>query len=256
LGEDVIRALRRAHDDEISSSGKEIIGQILENSTIARREGMALCQDCGVTVLFVEIGSSVNFIGGDLDQAIQNGVRKGYREGYLRNSVVMDPIFERRNTGDNTPAVIHYEIVSGDKVKIILMPKGGGSENMSRIRVLTPAQGINGLKEFVIETVERASGNACPPVIVGVGVGGTIEKSAVLAKKALVREINKPNPDERIADLETELLKRINSLGIGPMGLGGRTTALAVHIETFPSHIASLPVAVNLQCHSVDRDRS
>jgi fumarate hydratase subunit alpha len=198
----------------------------------------------------VEAGLSVHFVGGDLGEAIQEGVRKGYKSGYLRKSVAFDPIFSRENTRDNTPAVIHYELTSGDEFKIALMPKGGGSENMSRMRVLTPAQGKDGLIDFVVETVEIAGANPCPPIIVGVGVGGTIEKSTVLAKRSLVREIGKPHPDPRIAELETDILRRVNDLGIGPMGLGGRTTALAVHIEAFPSHIASLPVSVNLQCHS------
>jgi len=249
LPEDVSRALRRALQEEESELGREIIQQILENAEIARRERVPICQDCGLAVLFIEMGQDVRVEGGSLEEAINEGVRKGYSEGYLRKSVVRDPI-DRVNTRDNTPAVIHYRVVEGDRLKILLAPKGGGSENMSALRMLTPADGVEGIKRFVLETVDRAGANPCPPIIVGVGIGGTFEKAALLAKKAIMREVGSPNRSPHIAKLERELLEGVNSLGIGPQGLGGRITALAVHVETFPCHIASLPVAVNLQCHA------
>jgi fumarate hydratase subunit alpha len=249
LGRDLIEALRRALEEEESELGKEIIRQILRNAEIARRERVPICQDCGLAVLFIGIGQDVRVEGGSLEDAINEGVRRGYRQGYLRKSVVRDPIL-RTNTGDNTPAVIHFRIVPGDRIRIVLAPKGGGSENMSALRMLTPADGIEGVRRFVVETVERAGANPCPPLIVGVGIGGTFEMAALLAKWALMREVGAPSPLPHIAELERELLERINSLGIGPQGLGGRITALAVHVETFPCHIASLPVAVNLQCHA------
>jgi len=249
LGDDVVEALKKALEVEESPIGKEIINQILENSYIARKEKVAMCQDTGFTVVFLELGQNVNIIGGNFYEAVNEGVRQGYREGYLRKSIVSDPL-ERKNTGDNTPAVIHTKIVPGDKLKIIIAPKGGGSENMSEVKMMAPAQGIQGVEDFVVDKVSRSGGNPCPPVIVGVGIGGTFEKCASLAKQALLRTLGLRNPNPFYADLEKRLLEKINCLGIGPMGLGGRVTALDVFIETFPCHIASLPVAVNLQCHS------
>ncbi len=249
LGDDVVEALKKALEVEEAPTGKEIINQILENSYIARKEKVAMCQDTGFTVVFLELGQDVNIIGGNFYEAVNEGVRQGYREGYLRKSIVSDPL-ERKNTGDNTPAVIHTKIVPGDKLKIIIAPKGGGSENMSEVKMMAPAQGIQGVEDFVVDKVSRSGGNPCPPVIVGVGIGGTFEKCASLAKQALLRTLGLRNPNPFYADLEKRLLEKINCLGIGPMGLGGRVTALDVFIETFPCHIASLPVAVNLQCHS------
>jgi len=249
LGDDVVEALKESLEIEESPTGKEIINQILENSYIARKENVAMCQDTGFTVVFLELGQDVNIIGGNFYEAVNEGVRQGYKEGYLRKSIVSDPL-ERKNTGDNTPAVIHTKIVPGDKLKIIIAPKGGGSENMSEVKMMAPAQGIQGVEDFVVDKVSRSGGNPCPPVIVGVGIGGTFEKCASLAKHALLRTIGLRNTNPFYADLEKRLLEKINCLGIGPMGLGGRVTALDVFIETFPCHIASLPVAVNLQCHS------
>ncbi len=249
LGDDVLKALENGLREEVSPVGREIIRQLLENARIAREEEVPLCQDTGFAVLFVELGQEVQLTGGDFNEALQEGVRRGYREGFLRNSIVSDPL-ERINTGDNTPAIIHLEIVPGDKVKLVFAPKGGGSENMSAVRMLTPAQGVEGLLDFVVETAAKAGPNACPPLVVGVGLGGTFEKVAYLAKKALLRPLNEPHPNPFYADLEKEMLARINRLGIGPQGYGGKITALAVHIETFPCHIASLPAAVNLNCHA------
>ncbi len=249
LGDDVLKALKNGLREEVSPVGREIIRQLLENARIAREEEVPLCQDTGFAVLFVELGQEVQLTGGDFNEALQEGVRRGYREGFLRNSIVSDPL-ERINTGDNTPAIIHLEIVPGDKVKLVFAPKGGGSENMSAVRMLTPAQGVEGLLDFVVETAAKAGPNACPPLVVGVGLGGTFEKVAYLAKKALLRPLNEPHPNPFYADLEKEMLARINRLGIGPQGYGGKITALAVHIETFPCHIASLPAAVNLNCHA------
>ncbi len=250
LGEDVLAALRRAAAIEESPLGKEALRQILENADIARREWLPLCQDCGTAVVFLEIGQDVHLINGELTDAVNQGVDRGYSQGYLRKSMVAQPFSARINTGNNTPAVIHTEIVPGDRVKIIVMPKGGGAENMSRIGMLKPADGRKGVADFVIKTVEEAGGKACPPLIVGVGIGGTSDSVMGLAKKALLRPVGQPGADEEIAALEQELLTRVNDLGIGPVGYGGRVTALAVHVETMPAHIASLPVAVNLQCHS------
>jgi fumarate hydratase subunit alpha len=249
LGDDLIGALEESLQEEVSPVGKEIFGQLLENARIAREEKVPLCQDTGFAVLFVELGQEVRLTGGDLNEALQEGVRRGYKEGYLRNSIVSDPL-QRINTGDNTPAVIHLEIVPGDKVKLALAPKGGGSENMSAVRMLTPAQGAVGLVDFVVETTVKAGPNACPPLIVGVGLGGTFEKVAYLAKKALLRPLGEPHPHPVYAGLEEEMLTKINRSGIGPQGYGGVITALAVHIEVFPCHIASLPAAVNLNCHA------
>jgi fumarate hydratase subunit alpha len=250
LGEDVLAALKKAREQEESPVGRQVLDHILENASIAAKEQMPLCQDCGLAVIFVEIGQDAHIVGGDLVQAINEGVRKGYAEGYLRKSAVKQPFSDRVNTKDNTPAIIHTEIVPGDKLKITVAPKGGGSENMSRFTVLKPAQGRQGVVDFVVNAVDEAGSNPCPPTIVGVGIGGTAEKTMILAKRALLREVGKPSPDPEVAELEKELLQRINSTGVGPGGVGGRITSLAVHVETFPAHIASLPVAVNIQCHS------
>ena len=250
LGDDVLATLRRYREAEVSPVGREVLDQILENSDIARDQQMPLCQDCGLAVVFLEIGQEAHVSGGDLYQAVNEGVKKGYAEGYLRKSAAKQPYSARVNTKDNTPAIIHTEIVPGDKLKIIVAPKGGGSENMSRFTVLKPAQGRQGVMDFVVSTVEDAGSNPCPPTIVGVGIGGTAEKAMGMAKKALLREAGKPSSDSENAELEKELLQRINATGVGPGGTGGRFTSLAVHVETFPAHIASLPVAVNIQCHS------
>lgn len=249
MGEDVLHSLKKSLEHEVSPGGKEILKLLIENAKIAREENIPMCQDTGFTVVFVEIGQDVHIVGGDINKAINEGVRRGYQEGYLRKSIVGDPI-KRVNTGDNTPCVIHTKIVPGEKLKITVAPKGGGSENMSALKMLKPSDGVEGVKRFVIETVETAGPNPCPPLVVGVGIGGTMEKAAILAKEALLRDIGSRNPQQHIAELEKELLQDINKLGIGPQGMGGRVTALAVHIETFAAHIASLPVAVNLNCHA------
>lgn len=250
LPEEVVAALAQASEEEPSAAGREVLEQLLENARLAQRERLPLCQDCGFTVIFLEVGQDLHITGGYLYDAIQEGVRQGYRTGYLRKSIVRQPIFNRINTGDNTPAVIHTEVVPGDQLHIKLLPKGGGSENMSAMIMLTPADGEKGVADFVVQTVERAGPNPCPPLIVGVGIGGTTDKVTYLAKKAIARRIDEANADPQLAAFERELLQRINALGVGPVGFGGRTTALAVHVETYPAHIASLPVAVNLQCHS------
>jgi len=250
LREDVIAALEQAQQTEESPLGKEVLGQLLENAQIAKQEHVPLCQDCGTAVVFLEIGQETHIIGGDLYTAVEEGVRQGYTQGYLRKTMVSQPFSARINTRDNTPPVIHTEIVPGDRVKIIVMPKGGGAENMSKLAMLKPGDGRQGVIDRVITTVDEAGGNPCPPLIIGLGIGATSERAMLLAKKALLREVAKPSPDPEIAELEKEILARINALGIGPLGFGGRTTALAVHAEVMPAHIASLPVAVNLQCHS------
>ena len=250
LGEDVLAALRKAREEEESPVARQILDQILENADIAAREEMPLCQDCGLAIVFLQVGQEVHVSGGDLYDAVDEGVRQGYAEGYLRKSAVRQPFSARVNTKDNTPAIIHTEIVPGDQLKITVAPKGGGSENMSRFAVLKPAQGRQGVVDFVVSAVEEAGSNPCPPTIVGVGIGGSAEKAMILAKRALLRTVGEPSPDPEIAELEKELLQRINGTGVGPGGVGGRITSLAVHVETFPAHIASLPVAVNLQCHS------
>lgn len=247
LGDDVKELLKKRSLEETSEFGKNIFDQIFANIQIAELEGIPLCQDTGMAVVFLEVGQNVHIVGGDLEAAVNEGVRRGYEKGYLRKSV-LDPI-SRINTKDNTPAVIHTEIVPGDKLKIIVAPKGFGSENMSRLQMLKPSDGIEGVKDFILQTVTSAGANPCPPLIVGVGIGGTMEKAALLAKKALLRRAGSHNPNPEIARLEKEMLQRINETGIGPQGLGGRVTALAVHIDTYPTHIAGLPVAVNLQCH-------
>lgn len=248
LGEDILAALKRGEQEEESPSGREIFRQLVENAGIACNERVPLCQDCGLAVIFVELGQEVQIVGGDFEQAIQEGVRQGYGEGFLRKSLC-HPL-TRANTGDNTPAVIHTEIVPGDRLKITVVPKGGGSENMSRVHMLKPAEGRAGVIEKVVSTVKEAGPNPCPPIIVGVGIGGTFERAALLAKKSLLRELGSSNPDPELAALEQEMLQQVNDLGIGPQGLGGRITAMAVHVLMQPSHIASLPVAVNIQCHS------
>jgi len=250
LPQDVIDALEEGYRREESPLGKDVLSQILKNIEIAAQEKIPLCQDTGVTVFFIELGQEVKIVGGSLEDAVNKGARKGYLKGYLRKSIVSDPLFQRINTDDNTPCIIHIRIVLGDKVKIAFAPKGAGAENMSRVAMLKPADGVEGVKDFVIETVRQAGSNPCPPVIVGVGIGGDFEEAPYLAKRALLRRIGQPNPDSRYAQLEDELLLEINNLGIGPQGLGGRITALAVNIEWFPCHIASLPVAVNMQCHA------
>jgi fumarate hydratase subunit alpha len=248
IGPDLLAAFRQGSEAEESPAGREIFRQLIENARIADTECIPLCQDCGLTVIFAEIGQEVHLVGGDLAGALNEGVRQGYREGYLRKSVC-HPL-TRKNTGDNTPVVIHTEMVPGDRLKLWVVPKGGGSENMSRLFMLKPAQGWEGIKEAVVATVREAGPNACPPYIVGVGIGGNFERSAILAKKSLLRELGTANPDAELGALEAELLAAINDLGIGPQGLGGRITALAVHLLLEPCHIASLPLAVNIQCHS------
>jgi len=250
LGTDVLAALRKGRETDKSEVAVQVLDQILKNAEIAAAERIPLCQDTGLAVIFIELGQEVHVTGGDLYAAINDGVRQGYDEGYLRKSVVNQPFSDRVNTRDNTPAVIHTRIVPGDQLKIIVAPKGGGSENMSRVTVLKPAQGRQGVIDFVVNTVAEAGSNPCPPLIIGVGIGGTIEQTALLAKSSLLREVGQPSPDPEIADLEAELLRHINASGVGPQGFGGSNTALAVHVETFPAHIASMPVAVNIQCHS------
>jgi fumarate hydratase subunit alpha len=248
LGEDVLSALDKAIEEEQSPTGREVIKELIDNAAIARQEKAPICQDCGLAVVFVEIGQDVHFIGGDLKEAVNEGVRQGYRDGYLRKSAC-DPV-TRKNTGDNTPAIVHLDIVPGDAVKIIVAPKGGGSENMSRVTMLTPAVGMEGVAEYVVTRVRESGSNPCPPTIIGIGVGGTFERSAILAKKALLRSLGQRNPDRELAKIEEDILARINTLGIGPMGYGGTTTSLEVFLEMEPCHIASLPVAVNIQCHA------
>ncbi|HCX61040.1 MAG TPA: fumarate hydratase [Clostridiales bacterium] len=249
LPQDVKKALQSALEKEESPLAKEIMEDIIKNQEIARTNNVPICQDTGLAVIFLELGQEVRLTGGDLNEAIDEGVRRGYKNGYLRKSAVDDPFMVRKNTGDNTPAIIHIKIVPGDKVKLILAPKGGGSENMSALAMLKPSDGVKGIKQFVLDTVDKAGSNPCPPIIVGIGVGGTIEKTTLIAKQALLRTVGEHNSNPDIAKLEEELLEEINKLGIGPQGFGGRTTALAVHIETFPAHIASMPVAINIQCH-------
>lgn len=248
LTEDMIRSLKNAAVKEQSQNGKKILCQLQDNLKIAAEEQIPICQDTGMAVIFIEIGQDVHVEGGVLEDAVNEGVRQGYQEGYLRKSVVDDPIL-RKNTNDNTPAVIHYVIVPGDKIRITVAPKGFGSENMSRIFMLKPADGIQGVKEAILTAVKDAGPNACPPMVVGVGVGGTFEKCALLAKQALTRKIGSHSAISHIRELEEEMIRKINNLGIGPGGLGGTTTALAVHINTYPTHIAGLPVAVNICCH-------
>jgi len=248
LPEDVLAALKQAREKEESPAAKDVLAQLIENTEIAAKEKTPLCQDTGAAVVVLELGQDVHITGGDLYTAINEGVRQGYEKGYLRKSMVRQPFSARVNTKDNTPAIIHADIIPGNKLKISVMPKGGGSENCSRLTVMPPAKGRQGIIDFVVNLVDESGSNPCPPVIVGLGIGGTTDKAMTLAKKALLRKVGEPNPDPEVAELEKEILQRVNNLGIGPMGYGGRTTALAVHAETFPAHIASLPVAVNIQC--------
>ena len=248
LNSDVYEAIERAKESEESPVGREILGQLTDNADIARNEFVPICQDTGMAVVFVEIGQDVHIKGGLLTDAVNEGVRKGYAEGYLRKSVVEDP-FLRKNTGDNTPAMLYTEIVPGDQIKVTVGPKGFGSENMSMIRMFKPSAGLQGIKDFILEVVETAGPNPCPPMVVGVGIGGTFDKCALLAKKALMRPIDSSNPDPFYADLEKEMLEKINQLGIGPQGFGGKTTAIGLNIETLPTHIAGMPCAVNINCH-------
>jgi fumarate hydratase subunit alpha len=250
LTEDVLSALKNAEQTEESPVGREVLEQIVANASIAEDEKVPLCQDCGTAVVFVELGQEVHIAGGDFNAAINEGVKQAYDKGYLRKSMVVKPFSARANTKDNTPAIIYTDIVPGDKIKITAVPKGGGAENMSRLGMLTPADGRQGIVEFVVGALDEAGSNPCPPVIVGVGIGGTAERTLLLAKRALLRKVGEHNPDPETAELEKELLEKINNLGIGPMGYGGRTTALAVNVEVLPSHLASMPVAVNLNCHS------
>lgn len=247
LPQDVREAIENAHRDEPWAPSREILERIMENYAIAEREQCPICQDTGLACVFLTIGQEVHVVG-DLAEAVHEGVRQGYRDGYLRKSVVRDPL-DRVNTGDNTPAMIYYDIVAGDRFEITVAPKGFGSENMSQIKMLKPSDGLQGVKDFVVQAVKDAGPNPCPPIVVGVGIGGTFDKAALLAKKALLRHAGEPNENEFYAQLERELLQRINALGIGPQGFGGKTTALAVHIEQMPTHIAGLPVAVNINCH-------
>jgi fumarate hydratase subunit alpha len=250
LSQDIYDSLVKNQEIERSPLGKEILGKLVQNADIARNEEMPICQDTGMAVVFVELGQEVHIVGDTLTNAINAGVAKGYIEGYLRKSVVNDPVFERTNTTDNTPAIIHLELVPGDKLNLLLAPKGFGSENKSAIKMLVPADGVQGIKDFVVETVKIAGSNPCPPMVVGVGIGGTFEKCAYLAKKALTRSIKSRNGDERYAQLEEELLDLVRKTGLGPQGLGGDTTALGVNVEFYPTHIAGMPVAVNISCHA------
>ena len=249
LPEDHLAALHRALEEEESPLGREVIGELLENARVARERCVAFCQDTGYAVFFVELGSEARVVGDGIGEAIDEGVRRGYDEGFLRKSIVRGPV-DRTNTGDNTPAIVYYDVVPGDGLKLTLLVKGAGCDNMSALRMLTPAEGLPAMKRFVVETIERAGPNASPPLTVGVGIGGPFERAALLAKKALTRPSGQPNPDPELAKLEVDLLDAINATGIGPAGYGGTVTALAVHVESFPTHIAAFPVAVNLDCHS------
>ncbi|OPY69214.1 MAG: L(+)-tartrate dehydratase subunit alpha [Syntrophorhabdaceae bacterium PtaU1.Bin034] len=247
LSPEVINRLRKAVDDEVSPAGKEVLQELLTNAQIARDENIPVCQDTGLAVVFLEVGQDVHFMGGDLSEAINEGVRRAYKKGYLRKSCC-DP-FSRRNTGDNTPAIIHTSLVPGDRVRIVAMPKGGGSENYSEVRMLTPSQGAEGVEAFVLDMVRKGGPNPCPPITVGIGVGGNFETSALLSKEALMIPFGQRNPEPAVAEFELKILNEINKLGIGPQGYGGAVTALDVHVKVLPCHIASLPVAVNIQCH-------
>ncbi|MDR5588150.1 MULTISPECIES: fumarate hydratase [Clostridium] len=249
LGEDIRQALKDSKDKETWNLAEDILDKIIINSEIADKEHMPMCQDTGMACVFVELGQDVHLIGGNLSEAINEGVKRGYEEGFLRKSVVNDPL-RRINTNDNTPAVIYYDIVPGNKIKITVAPKGFGSENMSKIAMLKPSDGVDGVKKFILEVIKQAGPNPCPPMVIGVGIGGTFDKAAYLAKKALLRPINVRNNDEYYKELEIELLEKVNKLGIGPQGFGGRTTALGLNIEIYPTHIAGLPVAVNINCHA------
>ncbi len=250
MGKDVISKIKEFKEKEESPTAKSVLEILLQNYELAEKEQMPICQDTGVAVCFVELGQDVHLVGGDFTDAINEGVRQGYKDGYLRKSMVNDPIIDRVNTKDNTPAIIYTDIVPGDKIKITIAPKGGGSENMSEVKMMKAADGIEGVIDFIVDRISRSGGNPCPPVIVGVGLGGNFEQSALLAKKSLLRSLTEKNPDPKWAEIEENILEKINNLGIGPQGLGGRTTALAVHILSKPCHIASMPVAVNVQCHA------
>ena len=250
IGQPMLDALKKALHQEESPLGQSVIAKIIDNDDSAKTDRIALCQDTGMTVVFIDIGQDVSIVDGDLTQAVNDGVRSAYQDGYLRKSVVRDPLFDRSNTKDNTPAVIHTRIVPGDKIHIDVMPKGFGSENMSTLKMFAPSAGLEGVKRFILDTIEKAGPNACPPMVVGVGIGGTFEMAALIAKKAVLRGVNAPNPDPNYAKLEAELTETANRLGIGPAGLGGTTTALAINIESYPTHIASIPVAVNISCHA------
>ncbi|MBA3062175.1 MAG: fumarate hydratase [Atribacteria sp.] len=250
IGEDVLTALKEAREGEVSEVGCSVLDMLIENYKIASGEEIAICQDTGLAVLYVELGQEVYIIGGNFREAVNEGVKEAYMEGYLRKSIVDDPVFARKNTGTNTPAIIYTDIVPGDKIKFMVTPKGFGSENMSALAMMKPADGPEGIKNFVVDTIKKAGPNPCPPTIVGVGIGGTADKALVIAKKALFRKIGEHHQNERYAQMEKEILERINNLGIGPAGLGGRTTALAVNIEYTPTHIAGMPVAVNVCCHA------
>ena len=250
LPNEIEESLIDAKEREESPFGEFILDQVLENAVYARNNMMPLCQDTGVAIVIAEIGQELVITGGNLNDAINEGVRRGYKKGFLRKSMVDDPVFKRKNTLTNTPAVIYYEMVQGDHMKLMLLPKGGGGENVGALKMLRPADGLQGVKDFIIETIVEAGGKPCPPIVVGVGIGGTLDKAAFMSKKALCRSINQPNPNPDYAELEAELLEKINATGIGPQGLGGRVTALAVQIEYFPTHMACLPVAVTVNCHS------
>ena len=250
INPDLIQRLEKALKEESSTIGKYVLQMIIENNKIASREEVPICQDTGLAVVFIELGQEVRLVGGDFAKTINQGVKKAYQEGYLRKSVVDDPVFKRKNTKTNTPAVIYTDIVPGDKIKLLVMPKGFGSENMSAIAMLKPADGEKGIVDFVVETVKKAGPNPCPPTIIGVGIGGTIDKAMVIAKKAIIRKIGQSNKNPKYAAMEKEILTKINNLGIGPAGLGGNITSLAVHIDYLPTHIAGMPVAVNVCCHA------
>ncbi|MBQ3970129.1 MAG: fumarate hydratase [Clostridia bacterium] len=250
IGDDISQALKDARENEDLQIAKDVLQQLIDNNSIAANERIPMCQDTGMAVLFVEYGDKVAVEDGSFKDAVEEGVRRAYIDGYLRKSVVSDPVFDRKNTKDNTPAIIHTEITQGDKIHITAGGKGFGSENMSAIKMLTPSAGVEGVKKFVLDTVAHAGPNPCPPMVVGVGIGGTFEKAAQLAKRATLRPINTSNPDERYAKLENELLEEINKMNIGPAGLGGKTSALGLNIETYPTHIAGMPVAVNICCHA------
>jgi len=250
INQDLMKLLQQAQRKETSPIGKYVLNMIIENNKIASREEVPICQDTGLAVVFVDVGQEVHLVDGDFTEAINQGAKEAYQEGYLRKSVVDDPAFERKNTKTNTPAIIYTDIIPGDKIKFLVMPKGFGSENMSAIAMLKPADGSEGIVNFVVETVKKAGPNPCPPTVIGVGVGGTADKAMVIAKKAIVRKINQPNKNPKFAALENEILTKINNLGIGPAGLGGNITSLAVHIDYLPTHISGLPVAVNVCCHA------
>lgn len=250
LDKKVVKIISDSLINETSSIAKDILKTILQNADLAEQKMKPLCQDTGTALVFLEIGQEIHFINGYINDAVNEGMKEAYSKGYLRKSIVKDPVFERVNTNDNSPAIIYQKIVPGDKLKIIVAPKGGGAENMGEVRMLKPADGLDGVKNFILERVKKSSGNPCPPIIVGVGIGGNFDYSAFLAKKALLRPIDEFNPDRKWAEFEKEMLREINKLGVGPQGLGGETTALKVSVETYPCHIASLPVAINLQCHA------